>query len=334
MAVNGSCAGASGSRAGTAHRYHGPAAPRDRPTGSGPTRGLAMYETLSGIYQVALLITLWATAIGLGASHDPRSLGVVLRRRPLFARLLVLDAVVVPLLVAVLVRVVNVPSEYAVGLLIVGAAAAGPLGLKTAELARGDLPLAVALIVMLELVNIVALPIWATILLPTSFALPLAEIWRTLLIAILVPLVIGSAIFRTSWAPTVARLAPQVSTIGLAVVVAVVLARDWSTVLGALGSGVVIVSIATILAALVLGWWLSGSDPASRRTAALVSSVRASAIALAVTSVAFGPASAATSAVVVFALCSLVIVPCAALVMRHAPAASSVRRTPSTDPVP
>jgi BASS family bile acid:Na+ symporter len=295
---------------------------------------MAVYDALSGIYQVALLVTLWATAIGLGASHDLRGLRIVLTRRGLLARLIVLDSVLIPLLVAALVGIVQVPSEYAVGLLIVGAAAAGPLGLKTAELARGDLPLAVTLIVVLELLNIVALPIWAMLLLPSSFALPMAEIWRTLLVGILVPLLIGAAISRMPWASRVARRSGGVSTVSLAIVVGVVLARDWPVVLDAAGSGVVVVSIAVVVAALVLGWWFGGPDSSARRSSALVSSVRAGAIALAVTNVAFGAASPATSAVVVFALCSLVIVPCAALLVRHAPALSALRRSPSTDPVP
>jgi len=301
-----------------------------------------MHLDLDSVYAVALTVTLWITALGVGASHDPRSVRAGVDRPGLVIRLLVLDVVVVPCIVLGLVRLVSVPDDLAVGLVIVGTASAGPLGLKTAQLARGDVPLAITLVVGLELLNIVAMPLWAAIAIPSVVSVPLAEIIRTLLVGVLVPLSIGFA--GRAWAPVlarrVARWAPRLSTIALGVVIAVVLARDGAAVLAALGSGVPTVAVATILTAMVLGWWLGGPDPASRRTAALVSSVRANVVALAVASTAVGAAAPATSAIVVFGLCSLLVVPPIAVLVgrrsarfapgeRYASAADAPRTAPA-----
>jgi bile acid:Na+ symporter, BASS family len=272
---------------------------------------------LEAAYAAALALTLWTTALGIGASHDLGSLRSGLERRGLFGRLLVLDIIIVPLIVLGLVRLLSVPNDLAVGLLIVGAAAAGPLGLKTAQLARGDVPLAIALVIVLELLNIVVMPIWAAVAIPGIVALPLAEILRTLIVGVLVPLSVGLAIraWAPRFAPRVSRWATPVSTIGLAVLIAIVLTRDGAAVADATFSAVPAVAVATILAAMTLGWWFGGPDAASRRTAAMVSSVRANAVALAVSTTAVGASAPATSAIVVFGLCSFAVVPAVAAVL-------------------
>jgi hypothetical protein len=65
---------------------------------------------LRSIVEPAILVTLWATGV---------------------------DVVLVPIVVWLLTIVAAVPSGYATGLLIVGAASAGPLGLKVVQRARG-----------------------------------------------------------------------------------------------------------------------------------------------------------------------------------------------------
>jgi len=108
--------------------------------------------SLDQLYQVALVLTLWITGLGLGMSFGPRQILRTLRRGGLFARAAVLDVVIVPLLVWALVQVFSVPDRYATGLLV-GVASAGPLGIKAAQLAGADLPYAIALVVVLEAAN-------------------------------------------------------------------------------------------------------------------------------------------------------------------------------------
>ena len=276
-----------------------------------------MHEILEYTYAIALVVTLVTTAAGLGAKHDPRDFRVVLTKRALFARLVILDVVLVPLVVLALIHLLAVPTEYGLGLLLVGTASAGALGLKTSQLAHGDLPLAIALVVVLELANIVAMPIWASVLMPSAISLPLIDILRTLVVGILIPLLVGVAIHARTprRAAPFSRGALQVSTIGLVIVIGAVLVRDSATVIDALGSGVPGVAVGTTVAVLALGWWFGGPDPGSRRTAALVSTARGNAVALAIATTMFGASAGSSSAIVVFGLISTVIASVAAVLL-------------------
>jgi hypothetical protein len=116
-------------------------------------------RALDQFYQVALVLTLWITGLGLGMSFGPGQILRTLRRGGLFARAAVLDVVIVPLLVWGLVHALSVPGHFATGLLLVGVASAGPLGIKAAQLAGADLSYAIALVVVLEATNAVAIPV-------------------------------------------------------------------------------------------------------------------------------------------------------------------------------
>lgn len=278
-----------------------PIGPRSRP--------IAVPQLLDSVYSIALVVTLWATAVGLGASHNVRDFRLVLGRGALFVRLTVLDVLIVPVLVLALVRLTSMPDPYAFGVLLVGTASAGALGLKTSHLARGDLPLAIALVFGLEIANIFVMPIWASLLMPGAIVVPLAEIWLALILGILLPLGLGLAahVRAPGRAVSFSHTAMQLSTMSLAVLIGTILVRDGSSVIDALGSGVPAVAVAATLAVLALGWLFGGPDGASRRTAALVSSARANTVALAVATTMFGASNGASSAIVVFGLISTVI---------------------------
>ena len=78
-----------------------------------------------------------------------------------------------------LVQGFSVPDRYATGLLLVGMASAGPLGIKAAQLARADLPYAIALVVVLGVANAVAIPVWVALLLPPGVQVPMGPVVRT-----------------------------------------------------------------------------------------------------------------------------------------------------------
>ena len=242
-----------------------------------------MDRSLDQFYQVALALTLWITGLGLGMSFGPRQILGTLRRGGLFARATVLDVVLVPLLVWGLVQAFSIPDRYATGLLLVGVASAGPLGIKAAQLARADLPYAIALVVVLEAANAVAIPVWVALLMPPGVQVPMWPVVRTLLLLVLAPLAVGMAV-RARRPPTAARLAQlavPLSTIGLLGVIAIVLARYAHIVLDAFGA-VGPAAVTAVLLALLLGWLLGGPARPTRAATSLVTGVRANGPALAI----------------------------------------------------
>lgn len=267
-----------------------------------------MDRSLDQLYQVALALTLWITGLGLGMSFGLGQILRTLRRGGLFARATVLDVVIVPLLVWGLVQAFSIPDHYATGLLLVGVASAGPLGIKAAQLARADLPYAIALVVVLEAANVVAIPVWVALLLPPGVQVPMWPVVRTLLLLVLAPLAVGMAV-RARRPPTAARLAQlaaPLSTVGLLVVIAIVLARYARIVLDvfvAVGPA----ALTAVLLALLLGWLLGGPGRPTRAATSLVTGVRANGPALAIAQASFPSLAAVSVAIVAFGIFSVLL---------------------------
>jgi BASS family bile acid:Na+ symporter len=264
---------------------------------------------LDGIYLAALVVALWGTGLGLGMSHAFSELVEPLRRRGLMLRVALVDVVALPLLVWMLVRALAVPGDYAIGLLLVGVASAGPLGIKAAQIARADVPAAVALVVVLELVNLAAIPLWVMVLLPSGTEIDFVGIVRTMVVMVVLPLAVGIGIRRIApaRADRLAGAATRASDLGLRIVIVLVLVRDADAVVEAAGERVPLVAALAVLAALALGWLAGAPAPATRAAAALVTGVRANAVALAVAAASFSDRTDVRVGVVVFALFSVLV---------------------------
>jgi BASS family bile acid:Na+ symporter len=284
-------------------------------------------------YALALVLALWANGLAVGLAHGRRELVRPLRRVRLVAAVAVVDVVAVPLLVWALVRAFGVPGDDAVGLLLVGIASAGPLGIAVTQLARGDVALAAALVVVLELANLVAIPLWAIVLLPDGVDVPVAQMVATLLALVVAPVGAG-ALWRHRSAERGAvhlvRPLRVVSVVALAAVVAIVLARDGDALGETFGEQVPIVAALAVAGAFVLGWLAgSGSSP-TRAATALVTSVRASGPALAIAAASFPGRDGVRLAIVVFALVGLTGSCLAALVLART-SATSDRLSPALE---
>jgi BASS family bile acid:Na+ symporter len=259
-------------------------------------------------YVLALIVTLWATAIGSGLWHRPVEVTAALADRRRFVRIVVLDAVVIPLLVYALVRILAVPEGYAAGLILVGAASAGAIGLAVVRVADGDVPLAIGLIVVLELGNLVTIPFWSAMLLSGQVRPPLGDVVATLVLGVLLPLIVGAGLrhVRPGRAAGWARAMRRASTVSLVILIAIAVGRDIGDLVGA-AAAVSLVAIVTVTAALVAGWAVGSPGRASASSAALITATRAGTPALAVASGTYGLSSDAASAIVVFALVSLLV---------------------------
>jgi BASS family bile acid:Na+ symporter len=260
---------------------------------------------------VALVATLWATAVGTGLSLRPGELAAASADRNRFLRVMAISAVAVPLFVGVLTSVMSVPPGYRTGLVLVGAASAGPISLAVVRIVRADLALAVALVVVLESANLVTIPVWSSILLADTVRPPVGDIVGTIVLGVIVPLIFGLALRRRrpSSAAGWAHALDRVSALGFAVVVGLTLSRDIGAVVESWAALVPIIALATVVAAFCGGWVVGGPRRDARITAGLVSSVRANAPALAVASGTFGSTSDAAVAIVVFAIVSITLAP-------------------------
>jgi predicted Na+-dependent transporter len=216
-------------------------------------------------------------------------------------------------------------------LILVGAASAGAIGLAIVRIADRDVLLAVGLTVVLQLGNLVTIPVWSTILLSGQVRPPVGDVVAALVMGVLLPLLVGAGLRRMrplaahGWARTMRR----VSAVSLATLIVIAVGRDIGDVVAA-AAAVSLVALVTVAATLLAGWVVGSPGRASRTTAALVTASRAAALALAVAGGTYGLSSDASSAVVVFALISLVVLGPVAFAMARTPREAA--RAPGTMP--
>jgi predicted Na+-dependent transporter len=224
-----------------------------------------------------LVIMLWATSLSLGMQFTMQQILAPFKRIGLMGIAVLLNVVVVPLIGWGLTRVFSINPGYAIGIMLVAFASAAPAALKLAQIERGDVPYAVSLVVLLSVLNIVAIPLWSALLMPSGVSINPLQVASTLLINVLLPLAIGLFIHARyeeqarEWAPPLNKL----STLALLIVIASSIVVDFSTLLTLIGSLAIVAGILLVLIAFVLGYVLGGSDQETRRVTATVTGSRA-----------------------------------------------------------
>lgn len=236
-----------------------------------------MDAALETTQTLSLVATMWLAGIGLGLQVGLGDIARSLTRVRLVARTITLDVLLIPLAVWIAVRLLVTDDEFATGLLLVAFAAAGPLGLKLAHVMRADMAYAIGIVAVLELANLVLVPVWSGLLGLTNSVDATAEIVRTIALLVAAPLGLGMLI-RRRWpadAEAVGGRSIQLASVGLLVVVSVVIVRGFETFIGAFGNGAAVASVAVIGFGLVAGWLLGGPHRPSRLTTSVVTACRA-----------------------------------------------------------
>jgi BASS family bile acid:Na+ symporter len=194
-----------------------------------------------------------------------------LHRVVLVIVMVVLNAGVIPALAWGIAEIIPMNSKYVSGLVLATLGAGSAASLKAAQLAkRADLPLAVSVVVVLQLVNIVAVPLWAGQVV-TGASISAWDIVKSLLLLVLLPLAAGLVI-RARYADHAKNWQPElVKAANLALVVALAtgISANWSTIVSMFGSWVIVTAIIIILAGAMglLPGLLPGGKSAEVRTA-------------------------------------------------------------------
>ena len=204
--------------------------------------------------------------------------------------------------------------------------AAGAAGLKAAQLSRrADLPLAVALVVVLQLANLVAVPLWADVVV-TGSSLSRLTILQSLLTVVLLPLLVGS-IVRARSAGLADRLWPALLTVGnvaLAVAVIAGIGANGDVLLSVLTSWVLPAALTIVGVGLGLGLLAGRADASTRITTSLVTGTRFSALGLIIVGSQFPDRPEYLASAITFSLVDFVVM--------IAVAVGIGRRVPQTRP--
>jgi BASS family bile acid:Na+ symporter len=261
------------------------------------------------LFNAGIAISIMATVASLGMSFTVSELVAPLRRVVLVVAVVILNALVIPAAAWGIAKASPIANEYVAGLVLatIGMGSAGAL--KGAQLAkRADLPLAVSLVVVLQLVDIVAVPLWAGHVV-SGASISGWDIVKDLLLLVLAPLAVGLLVKArysdnaTEWQPGLVK----VSNIALVIALATGIAANWSTIVTMFGSWVIIVSVVIVVMGLVLGALLGGKNPETRTTTTLVSGMRFASLGLIIIGTQLHGAANYIGPAITFALVALIV---------------------------
>lgn len=285
-------------------------------------------DLLGPVFDLLVAVTVVVTATAIGLETNAAAIRRTARRQRVFTPLVVVNSVVVPLAAAAIVAAFPMPVGPATGVLICACCAAGPLALKGAQIAKGDLAWAVSLTVILTLANAASLPLWSALLLPKSVAVQPSALLGAMLALVVLPVALGAAGGRV-WPDRAGRLGPRLevfSSVTLALAIAVALLAFWHEVQATAASWALVAIILVLAVGASAALLVPGQPRPVRSVSTLVTMNRATGIALLVVSRAFADQVGVVSTVITYGLLQTAAVLAMAVYWRR----SALKRTRAT----
>ncbi len=226
----------------------------------------------------ALAIVFLTTAmLSLGLQTTRREIEQALSDRRFMGRALLANLVLVPALGLLVALVVPLPREVKLGIALLALAPGAPFGIQFMRRVKGKEAVAIGLALLMTSVSLVYTPAMAAIFLPLQapFRLPYGRLIAVILLYLVLPLVAGLALHRTT--PEVARklAKPMFLLATLAFVSLMILSGDLKRQgLGVIGAAGIVAMLAIIGGAMLIGWRLGGPASGHRRVLAVNTSMR------------------------------------------------------------
>jgi bile acid:Na+ symporter, BASS family len=244
-----------------------------------------------------------------------------LRNGRLVVLSLLANFVLAPIVAIGLARVLGLDEPLGIGLLLVGLAGGAPFLLKLADLAKGDMPFAVGLMVVLMVITVGYMPIVLPLLLEGVSVNP-ANIARSLILLMLIPLAVGLAL-RAWHPPTAGRVrafVAPVSSISMIFVVVLTTAGHLGSMVSILGSFGIVAAVIFVAVCFGIGYVLGGPGADTRGVLSLGTAQRNTAAALVVAGQNFSDAKVVVMITVVMIVSFALLMPLArVLARRHQP---------------
>jgi bile acid:Na+ symporter, BASS family len=279
-----------------------------------------MTEILLTITRLSVLVFLVSSMSGIGLGLSLQQVVAPLRNTRLVLFALVANFVIAPALAVGIGRLLRLDEPFALGLVLLGLAAGAPFMPKIAAVAKGDLALAVGLMVLLMVGTTVLLPVALPRLVEGAQVNPW-KIARFLTLLLLLPLVAG-LIVKARLDPVAMRLRPileRVSTISLLTMLVLIMAINFKGVLRIFGTGAILAAILFAGLSALAGRLLGGRDAAQRTVLGLGTGLRNIPAALIVSTQNFKDPNVSVMVIVTTLTGILILGPTARLMGKRAP---------------
>jgi predicted Na+-dependent transporter len=230
----------------------------------------------NAIFNAGIFIMVSTLVASLGMGFTVSQVVAPLRRVEVVVVAVVVNSLIVPAVAWGVAELFPISTPQVVGIVLCCIAAAGPAGLKGAELAkRADMALAVSLVIVLMLVNLVAAPLWAKAVV-SGATVSAATIIKDLLLLVLVPLAAG-LFCRARYAehaPGWKSVLEKTSNVALYVAIVIGIGINWKEFVSLIGSWTIVTSIVMVVVFIALGFLIGVREPSTRLTGAMVTGMR------------------------------------------------------------
>jgi predicted Na+-dependent transporter len=267
-------------------------------------------KLLNLLFNAGVVVSIGATVLSLGMSYRVAELLAPLRRIWLVVFMILVNAVLVPAAAYGIGKALPINSDAVVGLTLAAIGSASAAGLKASQLAqRADLALSVSIVVVLQLVNLVAVPLWAGAIV-SGASISAGSILGDLCLLILAPLAIGLVI-RARYADQAKDWPTElgkISNLALAVALVAGISVNWHAIVSLLGSWVLLACALTAVVGVALGAFVGRTDTKTRNTTGLVSGLRFGSLGLIIIGTQLHGDAAYLGPAIVFSLVDLILV--------------------------
>ena len=275
-------------------------------------------ETLSKAIPSTMLVFVVSSMLAVGLSLTIKQILAPLRDARLVTLALVANFILMPVGALVISRLVQLDSSLGIALLLLGTAAGAPFLPKLASVAAGNLAFAVGLMVLLMVLTVGYMPLVLPLLLEGLSVDPM-KIARSLVLLMLIPLAAGLMV-KARYDAVAARGAPllnKLSTLSLALMIALMLVTNIRNIVDLFGSRGVLASVIFLLAGLGIGWLLGGTGAGVKSVLALGTAQRNIAAALVVGGQNFTDPKVVVMIVVVAIVGMMLLIPTAGIIARR-----------------
>jgi predicted Na+-dependent transporter len=233
-------------------------------------------QLLTHLFNAGVAVSIISTVLALGMSYSVAQLVAPLRRVWLVALMILVNSVLIPGAAWGIGKALPIKESAVTGMTLAALGAASAAGLKATQLARrADLALAVSLVVVLQLANLAAVPLWAGQVV-SGASISATSILGNLLLLVLIPLAIGLLVraryadHAEKWQVELAK----VSNLALGLALIAGISVNWQAIVSLLGSWVLLASALTAIVSVVLGALVGHADTDTRNATGLVSGLR------------------------------------------------------------
>jgi BASS family bile acid:Na+ symporter len=276
----------------------------------------------SAIITLLNVTALVAMMLSMGMKVTIEALLVSARRWPFLVLGLIANYVLVPAVTVALLLLFQTSPTVSVGFLILAACPGAPFAPLVTAIAKGNVPSAIALMLILAgpsaFLSPAVLSLLVSRLAPGSdLHINSIALVRTLLITQMLPLVLGMAIHHTTPRLALWTVKPVsvLANILLLALIGLILATQYDSLAAIRFRGWMGMSL-LLLASLWIGWFCGGSDTPTRKAMAIATATRNAAVALAIATTNFAGTPAVTAVVAYGLFSTLGALGCALLLGR------------------